>query len=330
MNYKSFADLSHDITRNLFKLHDEDYDLIVGIPRSGMIPAYMIGLYLNTHVTSLDAFIENRELITGITRRAKEDLIFAQDAKKILLVDDSINTGKSINNALDNIPEDIKHKITTCAIYSDAKVRNDIDIYLEFVRMPRVFEWNIFHRGLVKNACFDIDGVLCVDPTEHENDDGERYIDFILNAKPLFIPSSKVNALVTSRLEKYRPQTEQWLKAHNVQYDKLIMLDLPSKEERQKQGVHASHKSNYYIESGLDLFVESEPAQALAIMKASGKPVYCTGNNQMYAPNITRTLIKSPKSFLKQIASNIAPKVPRPARKALKPIFKAVFTKTSK
>lgn len=330
MNYKSFADLSHDITQNLFKLHDEDYDLIVGIPRSGMIPAYMIGLYLNINVTSLDAFTENSKLISGITRQTKTNLVFAQDAKSILLVDDSINTGQSLISALEAIPKDYKGNITTCAIYSDTKKRGDVDIYLEYVPGPRVFEWNIFHRKLMESACLDIDGVLCIDPTEYQNDDGERYINFILNAKPLYLPSSKVNALVTSRLEKYRPQTEQWLRTHNVQYDKLIMLDLPSKEERQKQGVHASHKSSYYIKSGLALFVESEPAQALAIMKASGKPVFCTGDNQMYAPSTTRTLTKSPSSFLKQVALNTAPKVPKPARKILKPLYKAVFARRSK
>ncbi|MGE6328533.1 phosphoribosyltransferase, partial [Psychrobacter pacificensis] len=106
MKYKSFANLSQDIIQNLFKLHSENYDLVVGIPRSGMIPAYMIGLYLNINVTSLDAFIENRKLTSGITRKTKTNLVFAQDAKRVLLVDDSINTGKSLVSALGHIPEE--------------------------------------------------------------------------------------------------------------------------------------------------------------------------------------------------------------------------------
>lgn len=324
MNYKSFADLSHDITKNLFKLHNADYDLIVGIPRSGMAPAYMIGLYLNINVTSLDAFIQNRKLASGITRQTKTNLVFAQDAKRVLLVDDSINTGKSLVSALADIPKEYKGDITTCAIYSDTKKREDVDIYLEYVPMPRVFEWNIFHRKLMENACLDIDGVLCIDPTEHQNDDGDRYIDFLLNAKPLYIPSSKVNALVTSRLEKYRPQTEQWLKDNKVEYDKLIMLDLPNKEERQRLRAHASHKANYYIKSKTTLFVESEPHQALAIMKASGKPVYCTGNNTMYSPNLTQVVTKSPKTAIKRIKGLVASKLPSPLKKRLKPIYNSL------
>lgn len=324
MNYKSFADLSHDITQNLFKLHNEDYDLIVGIPRSGMIPAYMIGLYLNVHVTSLDAFIDNRKLITGSTRSAKDELEFAWDATKVLLVDDSINTGKSLVSALGDIPEEYKGDITTCAIYSDTRKREDVNIYLEYVPMPRVFEWNIFHRKLIESACLDIDGVLCIDPTEHQNDDGDRYIDFTLNAKPLYIPSSKVNALVTSRLEKYRSQTEQWLRDNKVEYDKLIMLDLPTKEERQRLGAHASHKANYYIKSETTLFIESEPSQALAIMEASGKPVYCTGDNTMYSPNLTQVITKSPKTAIKRIKGLVASRIPPSLRNRLKPIYNSL------
>ena len=47
----------------------------------------------------------------------------------------------------------------------------------------------------------DIDGVLCADPTPEENDDGEKYRHFLLNAPPLFIPKVTIGTLVTSRLE---------------------------------------------------------------------------------------------------------------------------------
>lgn len=325
MNYKSFADLSTDITNNLFKLNDGNYDLIVGIPRSGMIPAYMIGLYLNVHVTSLDSLINNHKLTSGVSRNTKTPLVFATDAQRILLVDDSIVTGKAMQLALAKITDDIKQKITTCAVYSDKKNKPDIDIYLEYVKRPRVFEWNIFHSRLMKTSCLEIDGVLCIDTMAEENEDCENYVNLILNAKPLHLPSAKVKALVTNRLEKYRPQTEQWLQDHKVQYEELIMLDLPNKEERQRLDAHTSHKADYYIKSGLDFFVESEPTQALAIMTAAGKPVFCTGNNQMYAPGLSKTLMKPPKSLLKQWEHSIAVKLPSSLKKAIKPVYRALI-----
>jgi uncharacterized HAD superfamily protein len=54
-----------------------------------------------------------------------------------------------------------------------------------------------------------------------------------LNAPPLFIPGSKIGTIVTSRLEKYRIQTET-LEANNIKYNDLVMLDLPNMETRQQ------------------------------------------------------------------------------------------------
>ena len=57
MNYKTFNDLSVDIKNNLHKIHVGNYDLVVGIPRSGMMAAYVIGLYLNINVTDINSLI---------------------------------------------------------------------------------------------------------------------------------------------------------------------------------------------------------------------------------------------------------------------------------
>jgi uncharacterized HAD superfamily protein len=62
---------------------------------------------------------------------------------------------------------------------------------------------------------------------------GEKYINFLLNS-PLFIPGSKIGTIVTSRLEKYRKETETWLAANNIKYNDLVMLDLPNMEARQR------------------------------------------------------------------------------------------------
>ena len=45
-------------------------------------------------------------------------------------------------------------------------------------------------------------------PTKEQNDDGPEYVSFLLNAVPLYLPGSKIGTLVTSRLEKYRVETE--------------------------------------------------------------------------------------------------------------------------
>lgn len=310
MNFKSYSDLSADIKNNINKIHEGNYDLVVGFPRSGMIPAHMIALFLNTHVTDFENFLNNEPLKCGLTRNVKVNIKKPHDAEKILLVDDSIYSGNSLKKSLNRIPTDLKNKSTTLAVYSNISDRNDIDLYLYVVSVPRVFEWNIFHHSILSKACVDIDGVLCIDPTSDENDDGDRYIDFLQNAKPKMIPTTKIHSLVTSRLEKYRKQTESWLKKYNIQYDNLIMLDLPSKEARIKQQSHGIHKAKYYMSNkNLELFIESDLKQSYQITHISGKPVFCVDSNQLIKPSMLNSAFRNPviykprfKFFLRAIA----------------------------
>jgi uncharacterized HAD superfamily protein len=149
------------------------------------------------------------------------------------------------------------------------------------VPLPRYFQWNILNHSTLEKACFDIDGVLCADPLPEQNDDGEKYIDFILNAPPLFIPGCKIGTIVTSRLEKYRKETETWLAANNIKYNDLVMLDLPNMEARQRANNHGEHKAKAYLAKPYVLFVESEYNQAVEINRISKKPVLCTANFEM-------------------------------------------------
>ena len=57
MNYRSVNDLNHCIVANLHRL-PRDIDLVVGIPRSGVLAASLIALHLNLPLVDLDGFIE--------------------------------------------------------------------------------------------------------------------------------------------------------------------------------------------------------------------------------------------------------------------------------
>jgi uncharacterized HAD superfamily protein len=49
----------------------------------------------------------------------------------------------------------------------------------------KLFLYRVTFNGIfsiiqrLKKACFDIDGVLCADPLPEQNDDGEKYINFL-------------------------------------------------------------------------------------------------------------------------------------------------------
>lgn len=322
MNYLKYSDLSNIILKNIHELETLELDLVVGIPRSGMIPAYMIALYLNVSCCSLQDLISNSRITSGNTRKLKRESIRPHNAKNILLVDDSINSGESMKNALNSIPYQLINKINTLAIISSSKDREDVDQSFIYVPSPRLFEWNIFHHSIIKEAAFDIDGVLCVDPTNEENDDGEKYRNFVLNAKPLILPTERIDTLVTNRLEKYRKETELWLKKYNVKYNKLVMLDIPTKEERQKRNIYAKHKAEEYKRSDLDLFVESSESQAVEINKITKKPVYCVETNELYTKEGVKDFFYQTKKTKIGIIKKLLGKLPKSVYENIRSLYK--------
>ncbi|MBZ9676457.1 phosphoribosyltransferase [Mesorhizobium sp. ES1-1] len=285
MHYRSIADMNDTIVAHLHRL-PRDIDLVVGVPRSGILAANLVSLTANIAMTDLDSFIDGKIYTSGIStkRRASLDRGVAE-MRKILVIDDSVNRGDAMREARRRIEAaGIRADFIFASVYGHLPRHDDIDFVFETVPHPRMFQWNFMHHIFLEQSCVDIDGVLCLDPTEAENDDGPAYEKFLGEARPLHGPTRKIGWLVTSRLEKYRKLTEAWLDKHEVRYDKLIMLDLPSKAERQRLGVHGSFKADFYRKSGALLFIESEYRQAENIARLSGKPVLCVETHQVMLP----------------------------------------------
>ena len=277
MYYRNISDLNRIILKRLSIL-PKDFDLIVGVPRSGMLPANLLSLYLNKPYTDIHSFINGHIYKAG----ARGSFFDTGEFKKILVVDDSVGSGRAMLEVKEYLkPYEKNFLISYAAIYMMPGKEKLVDYSFETVPMPRYFQWNILNHTVLQKACFDIDGVLCEDPASEQNDDGEKYRDFILNARPLFVPGAKIGTLVTSRLEKYRKETETWLAANNVKYGDLKMIDLPDMAARQKAKNHAEHKATVYNSKPYILFFESDLSQALEINKITGKPVLCTENFEM-------------------------------------------------
>ncbi len=311
MYYRNIANMNEVILKRL-NILPRDFDLIVGVPRSGMLPANLIALYLSKPFTDIHSFRNGHIYKSG----ERGQFIDVKEFKKILIVDDSIASGSAMIKAKDLVSEvSSDFEISYCAIYVVPGKEKLVDYYFEAVPLPRYFQWNILNHTDLEKACFDIDGVLCVDPEVEQNDDGPKYIDFILNAEPLYIPRSNIGTLVTSRLEKYRSETETWLAKNNVKYKNLVMLDLPDMYARQKANNHAIHKANTYKMSEYKLFIESSLSQAFEINRITGKPVFCTENFEMifesqnfayniksgkYLPWLRKILLKIRDKFFKK------------------------------
>ena len=271
-------DMNQAILYGLRKI-PRDVDLIVGIPRSGLLAAMLFSLYLNTPVTDLQGLAERRLLATGRRPvRAGPGDIF-DTARKILIVDDCVSWGTEMDRAR-RFVSDLGYggRALFLAVYSFPEVPGKADIVLEVVPRPMAFQWSCMHSLQLAQFCVDIDGLLCVDATPERDDDGPRYADFLENAEPLFTPVVEIGWLVTCRLEKYRPQTERWMEKHGIRYRNLIMMDYPDKAAREADQRHAAYKAEVYRATGAELFIESSPDLAARIAELSGRPVlsyYC-------------------------------------------------------
>ena len=162
MNYKTFSDMSKDIFNSMDKI-PKDIDLIIAIPRSGLFPAQIISNLIHKPMTVLDDFLDKKIYSCGLTRNIP--ILPFEKIKKVLIVDDSILNG----NQMIKVKEKLKQFSNICfiylAVYSTLDAIQKVDIYCKICPIPRLFEWNIFNSWIIKNSCFDIDGILCKDPT---------------------------------------------------------------------------------------------------------------------------------------------------------------------
>lgn len=316
MNFRTISDLNSLIYSNMQKIPRE-VDLIVGVPRSGMMVASLIALYLNLPLTDIDRLEIGELLPSGRTKKNSHWITSVEQARKILIVEDSSSTGTSVIEVRNKLKDSTyAEKVIYLVAFINKDTEKFADIYFEKVEYPRLFEWNYLHHKRLDKVCFDIDGVLCVDPTEKQNDDGDQYRNFIRNAEVKVVPTFPIGYLVTSRLEKYREDTEYWLKKNGIRYNQLIMMQYNSKEERLKAGSHGKFKGeNYKRLKGAFLFVESDARQAAEIAKISGKMVFCTENQKVYTENSIVKLKEAGKKRIKKM-------VPRSIKRFIKRCMK--------
>ena len=119
--------------------------------------------------------------------------------------------------------------------------------------------------------------MLNKDPDFIETDNNMK--TFILNAEPLHIPKLPVLAIITNRIEKYKPEAEHWLKVNNIIYDQLIMYPGTANERRKhftELGGNGIWKAEQCKRIGGAWFIESNIVQAKQIRERINSSVFCT------------------------------------------------------
>jgi orotate phosphoribosyltransferase len=284
MRYRSVADLDNDVVEWLPRL-PRALEVIVGIPRSGLLAASLLALHLNLPMTDVEGLVEGRVLQPGPRYSADVSGLLDSPAN-VLVVDDSVLFGRQLQAVKERIgAAGLQHTVRYAALYPAPGSEHHVDFFFQTVATPRCFEWNLMHHPWVlSKTCMDIDGVLCRDPTPAENDDGAEYQRFLKGADRRYLPSAPVRWLVTSRLEKYRAATEAWLAANGVEYGELLMMDYADMAARQAAHAYAPFKAEIYERTGAILFVESSPKLANEIARLSGRSVFCAETREMIDP----------------------------------------------
>ncbi len=255
-HYFSTSDLIEDTIKMIPRM--KDGDCIIGIARSGILPASVVATHLYRDLYILDIESEKVE-ISGRGLR-KKGVINTFD--KVYVIDDSVWNGDAIASAKRILAKDDRFKnseISFVVVYAHHKSSHIVDMYHKRVS-NHFFEWNFMNSPVTPLIAIDFDGILCNDFTEEEDDDGENYIRAIANRKTTqFYPNSKYKPyIITARLSKYRKETEDWLAKHNMVYEDLIMCDLPTIEDRNNIDICEWKAKAYEDLKDTVLYVESD------------------------------------------------------------------------
>ena len=123
MNFRNLSDLNQTILRGIHMI-PRDFDLIVGVPRSGMLPANLLALYLNLPYTDLHSFI-NGHIYKAGERGQYFDI---KQFKKVLVVDDSVSSGSAMKKCKASLADlESQFDLKYAAIYVLPGKQNTVD-----------------------------------------------------------------------------------------------------------------------------------------------------------------------------------------------------------
>jgi hypothetical protein len=255
---------------------------VVGLPRSGMIPASVIATLLHLPLYELDNAGRLNRLGNG-SRGTLLPFTPADGGREaapeyFAVIDDTVYSGAAMRRARDAMNR-LKHEAVYAAVYSRLQAvpgsENAADIYGRALPTPHLLEWNVANSGTFVGICgdvglpyykagvaVDLDGIVL-----HDAESGGEV------GKPYMVPRSVSCKLIcTGRPQRHRKATEAQLARHGALWDRLEML--PDDAPETPQAI-AAHKARHYAESGCGFFFESDPLQAELIHHLCGKPVVC-------------------------------------------------------
>jgi orotate phosphoribosyltransferase len=285
VQYRTVSDLDAD-TRRLARSLPRDVDLIVGIPRSGLLAANLLCLRLNCPMTDVDGLLSRRLLSTG--RRLNDDAFDWDDLERVVVVDDSVNTGGEMRRTAARLSAAaLPFSVEYAAVYIAPGGYRYVDYWAEVVPNPRVFGWNIYHHPILRHACVDLEGVLQQTPVGTDGGLLPGGVSATVD-RSASVPSTRLGWVVSTRPESDRPAVRAWLADNGVAYDRLVLVGGADGADRDESD-RAARKAAFYRSTDAKLFLEGSGRQAAEIARLTNRPVYCDETDRMVTgPTIGR------------------------------------------
>lgn len=255
------------IVRRMIPQVPPDVDAIVAIPRSGLLVGAPLATSLHLPLWTM-AGSDLRP--TGHGHR----LARADEPLRPLLVDDTVASGRQLRRAHKRLQRRLPAAaIATAAALVPPQQAGRVDVIGQVEQLPHYLEWNFATSLYARRAGWDLDGVICENPTVPDSSPG--WHGWMAAAPPLMLPrGGRVPLIATARLESWREPTEAWLRRYGVEHELLVMWP-GSRADRTPEAV-ARFKAAAATAAGVDQFVESElPLARLIAAQAPGLRVIC-------------------------------------------------------
>lgn len=241
-----------EAANHLADLLPPDISRIVGVPRSGMLPAAIVATKLHLPLYTICNF----EVVpVGGGIRAAWGNLPPRDGRTAF-VDDTIHDGGTVK-LFRARGIDIDGGVLAVCYAKDPAL---VDVAAQQLPSPHLLEWNLYNTTWGTVFGSDMDGILCHNPPHQDRP------KYLARHVPL-------KAIITARPESERAETESWLARYGVKYDRLIMWTL-SEARRWDLECVARWKADQVVAVGGEFYVESEPPLADA-MRRLGIRVLC-------------------------------------------------------
>lgn len=275
LQWVSTARMTQDAIR-LASILPASVKAIVGIPRSGMIPASIIAVHLHLPLYELRQDGTLHRLSQGMRGHGMPEPVGTY-----AVIDDTVYTGHAIRAARTHMKG---QRAVFCAVYCRQRMAPMVDLYAAPLASPHLLEWNVANSRTItgdainpiygKGVAFDIDGIIV-----HDAESGGKL------GAPYLVPRlCDAPLLATGRHERDRAQTVALLRSVGARWKKLEMFP---DNLAPTPALIAEHKTAAFLRSGCGFFLESDPTQARIIAERSKKPVICPRANTVFGSDPT-------------------------------------------